>query len=194
MGSIPTLVRVFLCPCVGLFPSVGLTLTWFIWERNLALHIYPLFDYCNSLLYGQPKCSLQRLQSVLNSAARLIHLSSRYEHVTPLLIQLHWLPIEQRITFKIAVITFKALHGSASDYITKLIKPYIPSRSLRSSNKLLLFKPRFNLKTYGGRSFTMATPSVWNTLPLELRSCCSLSSFKSKLKTLFFKASYDVVL
>ena len=81
-------------------------------------------------------------------------------HVTPLLIQLHWLPIEQRITFKIAFITFKALHGSAPDYITELIKPYTPSRSLRSSNKLLLFKPRFNLKTYGGRSFTMAAPSV----------------------------------
>ena len=47
-------------------------------------------DYCNSLLYGQPKCILKHLQSVLNSAARLIHLTSRYEHVTPLLIQLHW--------------------------------------------------------------------------------------------------------
>ena len=151
-------------------------------------------DYCNSLLYGQPKCILQRLQSVLNSAARLIHLSSRCEHVTSLLIQLHWLPIEHRITFKIAVITFKALHGSARDCITELIKPCTPSRSLRSSNKLLLFKPRFNLLTYGGRSFTMAAPSVWNSLPLELRSCCSLSSFKSKLKTLLFKASYDVVL
>ena len=78
-------------------------------------------DYCNSLLYGQPKCILKRLQSVLNSAARLIHLTSRYEHVTPMLIQLHWLPIEQRITFKIAVITFKALHGAAPSYITDLI-------------------------------------------------------------------------
>ena len=83
------------------------------------------------------------------------------------------LPIEQRITFKIAVITFKALHDSAPDYITELIKPYTPNRSLRSSNKLLLFKPRFNLLTCGGRSFTMAAPSVWNSLPLELRSCCS---------------------
>ena len=105
-------------------------------------------DFCNSLPYGQPKCILQRLQSVLNSAARLIHLklSSRYEHVTPLLIQLHWFPIEQRITFKIAVITFKALHGSAPDYITELIKPYTPSRSLRSPKKLL--QAFFNQTTY----------------------------------------------
>ena len=147
-------------------------------------------DYCNWLLYGQPKCILQRLQSVLNSAARLIHLSSRCEHFTPLLIQLDWLPVEQRITFKIAVITFKALHGSAPDYIMELIKPYIPSRSLQSSNKLLLFKAKFNLMTYGSWSSTMAAPS----LPFEHRSCCSLSSFKPKLKTLLFKASYDVVL
>ena len=115
---------------------------------------------------GQPKCILQRLQSVLNSAARLIHLSSRYEHVTPLLIQLHWFPIEQRITFKIAVITFKALHGSAPDYITELIKSYTLSRSLRSSNKLLVFKSRFNLKTYGGWSLTMSdAPS--HTCPIH---------------------------
>ena len=87
-------------------------------------------DYCNSLLHSQPQCILKRLQSVLNSAARLIHLtSSRYEHVTPLLIQLHWLPIEQRTTFKIAVITFKALHGAAPSYITDLMKSYTPGPS-----------------------------------------------------------------
>ncbi|CAH3130036.1 unnamed protein product [Porites lobata] len=155
-------------------------------------------DYCNSLLYGQPKCILKRLQSVLNSATRLIHLTSRYEHVTPLIIQLHWLPIEQRITFTIAVkkcviheiITFKALHGAAPSYITDLFKPY---RLLRSSNQFLLSTSKFNLKTYGGRSLTIAAPSVWNALPFELRSCNSLSSFKSKLKTRLFKIGYDVV-
>ena len=100
------------------------------WRRTRKTLIHAFFtariDYCNSLLYGQPKCILKRLQSVLNSAARLIHLTSRYEHVTPLLIQLHWLPIEQRITFKIAVITFKALLGAAPSHITDLIKPYTP--------------------------------------------------------------------
>ena len=61
--------------------------------------------YCNSSLYGQPKCILRRLQSVLNGAARLIHLTSRHEHITSLLIRLHWLPIENRTSFKIVVIT-----------------------------------------------------------------------------------------
>ena len=87
--------------------------------------------------------------SVLNSAARLIHITRRYEHVTPLLIQLHWLPIEQRITFKIAVITFKALHGAAPSYITDLIKPYTPGRLLRSSNQFLLSTSKFNLMVAG---------------------------------------------
>ena len=154
--------------------------------------------YCKDRLTIVTHCSTVSLnvsfKRVLNSAARLIHLTSRYEHVTPLLIQLHWLPIEQRITFKIAVITFKALHGAAPSYITDLIKPYTPGRLLRSSNQFLLSTSKFNLKTYGGRSFTIAAPSVWNALPFELRSCNSLSSFKSKLKTWLFKIGYDVVI
>ena len=115
---------------------------------------------------------------------RLIHLTGRHEHITPLLTQLHWLPIEHRIAFKIAVITFKALHGAALNYITDLSSP---GRLLGSSNQLLLSTPKFNLKTYGGRSFTIAAPSVWNSpVPFELRSCNSLSSSTSKLKTMAF--------
>ena len=100
---------------------------------------------------------------------------------------------KQPITFKIAVITFKALHGAAPSFITDLIKPYTPGRLLRSSNQFLLSTSKFNLKTYGGWSFTIAAPSVWNALPFELRSCNSPSSFKSKLKTWLFKIGYDVV-
>ena len=74
-------------------------------------------DYCNSLLYGQPKYVLKRLQYVQNCATRLIHQSQKYDHVTPLLINLHWFPVEQRIKFKILVITFKSLHRQAPQYI-----------------------------------------------------------------------------
>jgi hypothetical protein len=78
--------------------------------------------YCNSLLYGQPKCVLQVLQHVLNCATKLIFHSKKYNHITLLLVNLHWLPIKHRITFKIALTctTFKALHGSAPCYITVL--------------------------------------------------------------------------
>ena len=102
-------------------------------------------DYCNSLLYGVPKYLLLRLQRVLNCAARIVFKSNKYDHITPLLKELHWLPIEQRIKFKILLITFKALNKQAPNYITDLLIPYKPSRSLRSSTKIFLMKPVFKV-------------------------------------------------
>ena len=78
--------------------------------------------------------------------------------------------------------------------ISLILLPYTPGRRLRSSNQLLLSTAKFNLKTYAGRSSTIAAPSVWNALPFELRSCNSLSSFESKLNTWLFKVSYVAVL
>ena len=119
-------------------------------------------DYCNSLLYGVPKYLLLRLQRVLNCAARIVFKSNKYDHITPLLKERHWLPIEQRIKFKNLLIKFKALNKLAPNY--DLLTPYKPSRSLRSSTKNLLTKPLFNLKSYGGRSFssTLERPSTVN--------------------------------
>ena len=113
---------------------------------------------------------LKRLQSVQNCSARLTNLSSKYEHVTPLLINLHWLPVQERIKFKILIITFKALHGQTPPYICNLLKPSCPARALRSSNQNLLYKPVFNLKTYGGRSFSIAAPTLWNKLPTTINN------------------------
>ena len=123
-------------------------------------------DYCNSLLYGAPKYLIQRLQHVQNAAARLLASSSRFEHVTPILMHLHWLPVCQRIKFKIILLTYKALHNCAPLYIKDLINPYVPARCLRSSSHNLLQQPRFNLQTYGGRAFSVASSALWNTLPL----------------------------
>ena len=83
---------------------------------HLSLQIK--IEYCNSLLFGLPNVLLQRLQRVLNCAARVVYQSNKYDHITPLLMELHWLPVQQRINFKILLITYKALNGQAPSYIS----------------------------------------------------------------------------
>jgi len=144
-------------------------------------------DYCNSLLYGLPKKSLDRLQRVQNMAARLITGTKITDHITPVLHGLHWLPINQRIEFKIMTLTFKSLHDLAPQYLTELVTPYRPKRSLRSAKKDLLNLPKMSLKRYGYRSFQYAAPALWNNLPESIKSSKELSTFKSSLKTYLFK-------
>ena len=95
-------------------------------------------DYCNSLLYNIPKYVLNKLQFVQNAAARLITCSRKYDHITPILIDLHWLPIAEHIKFKILLLTFKALHEQSPIYIKNLVTRYSPTRSLCSSSALRL--------------------------------------------------------
>ena len=78
-------------------------------------------DYCNSLLYGLPKTRLTKLQRVQNAAARLVSNTRRFEHITPVLRQLHWLPVSFRINFKILLLTFKSLHGLSPVHLHDLI-------------------------------------------------------------------------
>ena len=78
-------------------------------------------DFCNSLLYGLPDCELKKVQRVQNAAARLLTSTRKYDHITPVLRELHWLPVKYRIQFKILLLTFKAIHGMAPDYISRLL-------------------------------------------------------------------------
>ena len=125
-------------------------------------------DYCNSLLFGLPNVLLQRLQRVLNCAARVVYQSNKYDHITPLLMELHWLPVQQRINFKILLICSE--WPSSFIYISDLLSYYRPARSLRSSTQNLLRNPCYNLKNYGGRSFAVAAPRLWNALPMAVKS------------------------
>ena len=147
-------------------------------------------DHCNSLLYGLPDYLIQRLQCVMNAAAKEITCKQKLDHVTPLLIELHWLPVRQRIIFKILLYTFKALHGAAPTYLTELISPYVPRRALRSADQLLLEQPTHKLKLTGLRAFSVCAPYLWNSVPFEIKSSASVSIFKAKLKTYLFRQAY----
>ena len=101
--------------------------------------------------------------------------------------ELHWLPVKDRIVFKILMITYKSLNGLAPPYLKELLKPYKPSRSLRSSTHSLLEVPRtVSTSTYEERVFSVSAPKLWNRLPQQLRNAESLATFKDFLKTHLF--------
>ena len=148
--------------------------------------VHSKLDYCNSLLYGLPDTSISRLQRVQNSLARVVcNVSKRSAHSITLLKTLHWLPISQRIKYKISLLTFKLLHSGKPSYLADCVSYYQPARTLRSTNSLLLAVPDIR-SCVGRRSFSFASPTVWNALPLQLRSCPNISSFCKQLKTHYF--------
>ena len=132
---------------------IGPYLSQEVCERLVHAFISSKFDSCNSILYGLPVTEVNKLQRVQNDAARLISRTPKSHHITPVLQQFHWLPVKDRISFKLLLLTFKALHGLAPIYISELIKPYNPSRSLRSSTPNYLSVPKSNTATYGDRCF-----------------------------------------
>ena len=125
-------------------------------------------DYCNSLLAKLPQNSLDRLKKVQNTAVRIITTCRIQDSITPHLKTLHLLPVHLRIDYKIILLTFKALHGLAPDYLRHLLKLRKTSHSLRSETKQLLDTPRMRTTSYGDRAFSVCAPVLWNVLPDEI--------------------------
>ena len=142
-------------------------------------------DYCNSVMVGLPKTLTRRLQSIDNAAAKLVMRKHKYDHITPILSELHWLGIERRIEFKVALLVFKCLKEMAPPYLASKVTRLrdLPSRKrLRSSSSSLLFVPVGQLKCAGDRSFTVAGPKIWNQLPPQVASAATIESFRKSLK------------
>ena len=150
-------------------------------------------DYCNGLLGGAPKCLLGPLSGVLRAAARLILLLPRSGSVTDRIrTELHWLDIPSRVAFKLCVLAYRCIHGSAPSFLARFFTPVsvIAGRSqLRSASTGVLFVPRSHTLTIGPRAFAISAPSAWNRLPADLRDPShSLLTFRKKLKTFLFNA------
>jgi len=150
-------------------------------------------DYGCTTLAGLPSRQLDKLQAVLNAAARLIYSARRNEHVSPLLRDLHWLRVPQRIEFRLAVLVHRCLSGTAPQYLARELQRVTDinsRRRLRSASSSSLSIPRTCHTTIGDRAFPVAAAKVWNNLPASLTSIQSLPAFRRALKTVLFKRSF----
>lgn len=153
--------------------------------------VFSKLDYCNSVLAGLPKSSTRRLQSVINAAARLVKRARKYDRISPILQELHWLKIDCRIDFKLALLVFKCLHKLAPLYLRSdvtRVSDVQSRRRLRSSSSSSLIIPAARLKSAGDRSFAVAGPRIWNRLPPKVTTASTTEQFRKALKTHLFVA------
>jgi len=145
-------------------------------------------DYCNSLFYGVSHGNIWKVQSVQNANARLLTGTRRRDHISPVLRQLHWLPVQRWVDFKLACFVFSSLSGQAPSYLADGIHLFSegPRRRLRSSTDRSCAVPRTH-NTFDDRSFAVARPRVWNSLPANLcNEDITYTSFRCELKTFWF--------
>jgi len=151
-------------------------------------------DYCSSVLSDISGQLLQRLQSVFNAAARLVFSTRKLEHITPLLRELHWLKVPERIQFRLCVLAYRCLISTAPSYLAEtlhLTTDVGSRRRLRSASTSTLVIPSTRRTTLDDGVFTVTAARAWNGLPSSLRSVPSLLQFRRDLKTALFQSSYS---
>ena len=147
-------------------------------------------DFCNSLLAGTSVSNLARLQRVQNTLARVVTQKPRFCHITPVLSDLHWLPVRHRISFKIATVTYRVLQFQQPSYLACLIPRYVPARALRSSSSLSICVPPRKTTMAASKSFSSVASGIWNALPNHLSSVPTLPVFRRALKHHLFLLAY----
>ena len=181
-------------------------------ESLIHAFIFSHIDYCNGLLNSVPKHQLNKLQRIQNMAARLLHKLPKFSHVTPLLIDLHWLPVEYHVRYKLLLFTYKGIHQLTPQYINEMFtrkstwyRSWLSSiaRSIVFVNGnvsgdiafddiIYLSVPRTRSVTFEQRSLAVTGPQLWNSLPIDIKMENSLVVFKRKIKTYLFKQAFNV--
>ena len=151
-------------------------------------------DYCNSVLIGTTEENLKKLQRVQNSLARVVSGSRRSDHITPVLSDLHWLPVRERINFKFGCLAFKSKLLGQPSYLSDLLHPYIPVRNLRSASSAENnFCVPFTRLKITSRAFSVAAPRIWNEIPAVIRNSDDVKNFGKQLKTFLFSRAFKTV-
>ena len=157
-------------------------------EKLVHAFVTSRIDSCNSILFGLPNTQIAKLQRIQNMAARLVTLTKKFDHISPVLESLHWLPVKHRVVFKVLLLTYKSLNGKAPAYLSELLRWYVPGHSgLRSRSQRLLKVPKYATVSHGFRAFSIGAPMLWNRLPLRIREAKTVAQFKSQLKTYLFQ-------
>jgi len=142
-----------------------------VFQTLVVALVLSRLDYGNATLVGLPANLLSRLQSVLNAAARSVAGLRRSDHITDTLASFHWWRAPERIKFKLVVIVYRGIHGTAPLYLSDLlhrVSDIASRRRLRSSTSSELVIPLSRLVTVGDRSFAVAGSRLWNTLPEDI--------------------------
>ena len=163
------------------------------WMTLVRALVVSKVDYCSSVLAGISGALLQRLQSVLNAAAHLVFSARKSEHITPLLRELHWLRVPEKIQFRLCVLVHHCLNGTAPSYLAETLQK-VCWRKCTSATPVCchvtLVVPPTRRAILGDRAFPVAAARAWNALPLSVRAVPSLLLFRRELKTTLFRASY----
>ena len=163
---------------------------------SMPLKLIKRLDYGNSTPVGIPAYLMRRLQSALNAAAPLVFHLRRSDQITDALVSVHWLRVPERIQFKIAMLTYRVLHGNTPQYLGPLTSTADVScrRALCSAGTNRLVVPPVRLATVGSRAFTIAAANILNSLPEHTVSASTLQSFKCHLKTFLLQQSFRLAL
>ena len=157
-------------------------------------------DYCNSLLVGMSENSFAKLQRVQNSIARVVTGTKRYDHVkrevvhiTPVQEQLHWLPVKAQLSFKLASLVYNICQSNTPKYLASCLVGYQAARGLRHcavGATGLLTITTTKLQT-SSRAFSHAAPKPWNSLPVSVRDCVTVGSFRKNLRKYLYNTAYS---
>ena len=149
-------------------------------------------DYCNSILYGLSDCDINKFQWIQNMSAKLVLKCNKSDSATQCLRDFHWLPIRERIIFKMLTLTYKCLHTEAPVHLKNLLVLHPNTRQLRSSKMLYrLIVPFTTRQTFAARSYSVVAPRLWNNLPNSLEDSTSIKQFEKGLKTHLFSNAFN---